>query len=528
MNDTKSQLSAAVEAVDITSSAIIDALIIEGSSYRRQLNKHAPVNRLPVELFVGVLARDIAEHVPKPAFSRSRRRRPRQQDLAMVCTQWRDIVLSEPQCWNNINFGKGEVELALRKSKSAPLDISYHSQGLQESRIGDLETFLLLVGHESHRWRSITFHGPDEAAQNALLHCLLTSPISILTDISLIFPADPDLPTPLLDIPCITSLRHVNFSGVSPPWESWPLTGLKSLRLFNLRDVGPTPYDIHTILLASPQLEAFVLQDVSPSQRVGSVTRWKPKMEPIPLPRLYTLHARNIPEEVLDHLIFFIRPSSLRSLYLPGVQPKHLTINTADSHLQRLASQAMLRHNKAILSNDITGSEVYFHTEDMEPEHPNHGAMERVDISIPSELPLDDMKVMANFMKGVISPTTAIAIEASGLQSEQLQATATSNIPRFPVEVLDVLSPRITHINVKLQIDAINILQHLAQRRYTADGLPYWLCPNLAVVDLSEAPGLTRESILEFCMKRWPVGSEVEMQGRPKMLENLLLPQYLA
>lgn len=78
--------------------------------------------------------------------------------LALVCTWWRDIIYHTPVLWAEVHSPSTKVQssLALSKSASCPLQVSFDITALSASRRRQMQSLFVEVCEHMERWQAAT------------------------------------------------------------------------------------------------------------------------------------------------------------------------------------------------------------------------------------------------------------------------------------------------------------------------------------------------------------------------------------
>ncbi|KAG9030707.1 hypothetical protein FRB95_003609 [Tulasnella sp. JGI-2019a] len=230
-------------------------------------NSHLPIAELPDELLIKILYLSLCEF-GKEYFIRL-------LELSQVSTLWYDLVKHSPILWGyaHSEHTTEEVEMALRRSKDALIDVVYIHR--------DDGSYLEAVLEERSRWRSITYVTYSERLFAHLnqggFECLEDADIvnfSILGPIRLdnLFGQQPP------------KLRHLKLFNILVTWDSDIFSHLDTLDLtVDEFGGGPSTEQVITMLHASPGLTSLRLRCYE--SRPGAP--YSPTI--INLPRLHTL-----------------------------------------------------------------------------------------------------------------------------------------------------------------------------------------------------------------------------------------------
>ncbi|KDQ18357.1 hypothetical protein BOTBODRAFT_510651 [Botryobasidium botryosum FD-172 SS1] len=216
--------------------------------------------------------------------------------LSQVSVRWRDIAISTPRLWSQVEifYYSSLAELFLERSKSTPLDFKltvyltsqiYHIYDVLDS---------LFVPH-MHRLRKLEVSGVPE-------------PLSTPT------PLFPDKHSERIFSNSTPLLRHLYLEQTGIPLTSSLFTGLFTLSLRRMRFESPST-QFFANLQACPLLEELTLDDVSFTLPSG------PPYPPFLLPRLRSV-------DLLGYDNGAIHRAILASLIIPPLA--HLTVSITE------------------------------------------------------------------------------------------------------------------------------------------------------------------------------------------------------
>ncbi|KAH9837678.1 uncharacterized protein C8Q71DRAFT_556139 [Rhodofomes roseus] len=273
------------------------------ASQRRLANLHSvhnatlPVHRLPTETLIEIFR---LAH----AFSSSQKTKAHVWVImtTAVCRYWRDIVVTSPVFWRNIDLSKAALEFVdLCLERSAGAGIKLFLTIPQDNNLSLLAPPLVQhhsrLAHLDIQWKT---NNPNNAFARVCDTCL-----PALT--SLTAKAKHILPLKFTQ-GYLPSLRHVDVSGVVLHWATLPLAQLTSLALADIRcpnDRGEpnavSLADILDILEAFRSLEEFAFQQWEHIE--GQEERWTVNLNrTVPLPRMRRFHVMG-PTQVIAELM---------------------------------------------------------------------------------------------------------------------------------------------------------------------------------------------------------------------------------
>ncbi|KAG9027080.1 hypothetical protein FRB95_008156 [Tulasnella sp. JGI-2019a] len=229
-----------------------------------------PISKLPNELLVKIIYLSLYG-LDDEYFIRLR-------TLSQVSTLWYDLVKHAPTLWGyaHSEHTTTEIELALRRSKGALIDVVYVALG------GD-ERLLETVFQERSRWRSFKY---ESHSADLLLRYLNQGSFERLEEVDLMhsWTGEPPLLLENVSRRQIPRLRHLRLSNIVIAWDSDILSRLDTLSLtVHHYDFGPSIEQVIAILRASPGLTSFRLR----CQELQPGAPYSPTI--ITLPKLHTL-----------------------------------------------------------------------------------------------------------------------------------------------------------------------------------------------------------------------------------------------
>lgn len=247
--------------------------------------------------------------------------------ISHVCRRWRQIVLDTPMLWTRIDFREGppfdKAKEWLNRSQDCHLEVVFDVVE-DATQFSDIEPVLvalnILQPHSARISRLlIRMNTPDEMA---IIIGRLTSQDQILPLKALalmVDEADGDLlATESLQGKAgilkaiLEGLEELQIERVSIPWDQVSFRGLKILKLLSLGQAeSPTPQQLHAILSASPNLEAFEMYD---SDLEGSFERTE--LSPIVFPKLHSLKLSTLDRTTTQFAFHIITAPNLSILHV--------------------------------------------------------------------------------------------------------------------------------------------------------------------------------------------------------------------
>lgn len=510
-----------MNVLDAALLAIGNSILTQSAALKKRFNETLPVYRLPPELFTSILLMDLREHLIS--------RRHRLWQLALVSSKWWKTISLGTIFWTNIAFKRDDVNLCLRKSRNALLDImcvSFH---------GEASWFMEIVATAANRWRSIALScgtGRDLVHQ-------LRNPMPELTDMQVdVRIRDEPLPEgqPILQLQGLPKLRHLCLVNVGFQWENLKLENLVSLQLADIAATAPTLSSIIAVLRASPDLEQLALRNIGITG-----DRTPPAQTTIHLSRLQSLQLASIPQEALIHLISTIESPQLTAIKVgcPDSFFVGNTNNPTEVPLMKYLPSIMGKLAEIQIINDVARRQIEItsiptfgrnsewvswatssHTEGLHVTVPTENARQSLDRIIP---------LLSNAgLGGTMPPRVRLFVQG-------LVASA-FDLPEgyegcFNAELLTRL-PTLTHLSAADPADVRGILRHLGQCRQGSDGTWGYSCPRLEVLDIGvTSEELERDDIEVFIAGRYADGEPFyqgsQLVKRPPDLVEFALPDHL-
>ncbi|KAG8906608.1 hypothetical protein FRC01_007941 [Tulasnella sp. 417] len=260
----------AYEALIESTHAALDGQLKEFVRQRRALT---PLHRLPLSVFTAILAACLDEvaYSERPTLLRI---------LASVSSSWLKAVKSTPALWTLIDgsWGLQTIQLFLRKSGGAPLDVRYVlalGEGTQK-----LRTFLAAVQPHCARWRSLTCSIPDFESLEIPAHILEKVQISSRYH------------SPSVTLASSKPLPAIKVEMSSFTWTG-QMVGLRTLHLGGIYRNVPACNQVLSLIAQSPHLESIHFFNWrAPNRNLDA------RGEAIHVPRLHTLRCQMIPDDI--------------------------------------------------------------------------------------------------------------------------------------------------------------------------------------------------------------------------------------
>ncbi|KAG8862294.1 U3 snoRNP protein [Tulasnella sp. 330] len=332
-----SQVDRAVQ----TLMAALDAFRCHIKDHISRYNIHrntiaSKIYQLPIEL----LSRIFLLSVPLKDWSVGRLK-----ILAQVSKRWKDVVTGTPELWAVAKMASQteasglwitHLDLALRKSRNLPLTVYHSSQEFELDSSSENrrdEEFIDVIGRHAYRWRSTYFEGL--CSPNIV--SVFERPSPALTGIDIKFVSTPGQlglngvrRHTRININPQAQLCYVAVDNAVLGWRS--LSGIRTLRVYNVDESLPQTAGLLHALSASPQLELLELSNirlaedltdeghVAISNRVAGEPR---NITRLHFPSLTTLRIHQIHPSLFQELTQnidapVIRCSSFNILAAPG------------------------------------------------------------------------------------------------------------------------------------------------------------------------------------------------------------------
>ncbi|KAG8908484.1 hypothetical protein FRB99_005842 [Tulasnella sp. 403] len=215
---------------------------------KKRRNQFSAIHRLPVETLVEVFRTSLSDIFGSEGYYL------RLGKLSAVCSLWAAIVDQAPTLWTSIcrNDKRTLIAKALSKSGDSSLSVSTYSSDPYAKGYHSLPGFLDQVGTQVHRWQ--------------IADLFVASNISVLQKSSLLDASAPRLqklrirlngqsPEGGLDLfrGKTERLQELDVAGTHLKWSSQLLTGLRILRLADIRN-GMDATQLFTTLRRCPEL----------------------------------------------------------------------------------------------------------------------------------------------------------------------------------------------------------------------------------------------------------------------------------
>ncbi|KAG8904967.1 hypothetical protein FRB99_000969, partial [Tulasnella sp. 403] len=277
---------------------------------------HVPLHALPPELFVRILLL-LLDFSTSTIYARLR-------IIAGVCRYWFDTVVSCPLFWSHFrnDIPLPTLDLFLKKSGKAPLDIHYHERSSPSS----IDAFWDRLRPEFHRLDSFEYQVQEDSVPPAVRHDEDDADRAKRREISessslevvCLFDGKPRV----VSIPKSSPLRRVAFRSGRVLWDTCKLSNLHTLQIYDMTlDSGTLSFEcLVGIVAMSPQLEILILCDIATHRddtHTLALSPRKPIDDPFqsytfPSPTLFGF--TRIPEKISDYLLEHLQPTRYRHL----------------------------------------------------------------------------------------------------------------------------------------------------------------------------------------------------------------------
>ncbi|KAG9016430.1 hypothetical protein FRB93_010679 [Tulasnella sp. JGI-2019a] len=405
---------------------------------------------------------------------------------------------------------------SLLKSKDALLDIVYTSNTSKpeyewSERMESDDLFLI----NAHRWRSFEFQGSArhsprgvrlDAAFMDRLHYITPSNLN-----SISFRSPKHLAFGPFFIENADHLRHILLDRCFIPWDSGLLSGLKTLKIRNLDDRGPSLDEFIRYPQASPGLFELSMGDWEPRSSRDFLFEY---VEPIDLHSLATLEMWHVSSPIADHL--------LAALRIPNCTKFHLTQynHHQDSMLFGPTMEPLFPILRAIMAScDYTHIELYqlglFVTSEKDEEEMLK--IQSSKTSTPEGWPI----TVIGGLRNLVNSTTAVSSVHLTIRID----TAGALVPTA-LHLMESNSPikRLTLVQEDPDPDAssqVDGILELLAKSTVVDGVDRWLRPSMKILEIIQRTWTTQEWLVHMVSRRYASRKSHEPCELPEMLETL-------
>lgn len=250
-----------------------------GEPLQRPLRPHGnstPIDHIPTELLVYIflLVRDVSRNL---AWLK----------LSYVSRYWRDIALGTPLLWTSIPVEKGPSFLSACLERSGDVLVDVVSRRF----VLTADPLLDVIRHHARRCRTLQLPAFNNEAAAQLLADVVAPAISLKYLVLQVQTPSNNYTIPQLALPDRdwTALRSLHLKGIALPRSTSPMSGLTSLKLFDV--IAGNSVSLEALLdsmAGCPQLAHLTIFDSCPSAlKDDSMTIHGTRKERSPIP----LHA---------------------------------------------------------------------------------------------------------------------------------------------------------------------------------------------------------------------------------------------
>lgn len=530
----------ALESLQSRIMSINNEIIVKIAGLKRLQNELEPIHKLPIELFIDILAWTI--DWPNWTLDQI-------HQLARVSKYWYNVIVSSPRFWPEIDVAQGKETTAtvLKKNPAGPLVVRCTTRVEEPDQRLD---FMKVSAQHHHRWKSLIFKGRLTDA----IFPYLESPTPALSELFVYQYSGGESIQKVLHLSEGISLRHLDVDFVSVPWDSSRLTGLESLQIRNLTSGIPTLSQLHTILLACPNLRWLLLAklteaEATPAQpapadeaapaptgtppAIPEIIKLAPSapQEIIRLPALTTLVLLSIPQATCHHLLSYIDSSVVRCLMTDDAHLKHF--RDSSQTFFNLIKPAISAAKDIEMTYEEASGSFRVATAPL-PEVSNewiHWVKQTagIDLVVQTQKQPEFWGDLSGFQTSM-AMAASITLRLVGEGTEPDANATTETVSTFPDHTLGHF-PLINRIKCSRHHSASAILRYLGRIQTDASGSLGWACPNLTFLELSRWRGDTDamvDDVLAFARERYARSEDAESgMARPATLEKILVPEAI-
>ncbi|KAG8971062.1 hypothetical protein FRC05_011528 [Tulasnella sp. 425] len=501
-----------------------------------------PIQDLPAELFIQILLLSINRNTSSGEIYKH------VLHLTQVNKFWKTTVINCPSFWSRlVQYLPPETwDTVLKHNPEGPLEVTCMNYNNPNA---DLEGFLELAAPHSRRWSGMWFRGM--LTDKVLAHMELPTPQ--MTELGICRSRGPESPERRIKLSDGAGLRYVDVDGMSLPWDTPRLAGLRVVQLSGIRDDIPTVSQLTAMLQASPQLWWLLLSylgtkyddesdtdsatsDGPSTYRIGprDWSTFKSRGTPIYLPYLSTMMLDHIPDDMKYGLLTSIEAPKCECLAVDSINISFIqSRNRIFSSL--LAGPIHHSTRMSLLYSRATGY-LCIHSASGRSEIPNDW------INYIEESPGFDIVInMGRANPGTAWASITDLLKAVGIKKPVDLKLVGRDGRDFPPDILGEW-PFITGIETGDHYNAEEILQYIARpkpRILNSDGEVenlVWCCPDLDKItlgDWKQDGGHSAQIVLEqFFQARYGLDITKEAQAvkknTPLEKGKLVLPSQIA
>ncbi|KAG8940563.1 hypothetical protein FRC04_005201 [Tulasnella sp. 424] len=423
--------------------------------------------------------------------------------LMSVCSTWKRFLESSALFWPKLHskYSLPIVELVLRRNPSGPLRVV----SPDEEAASKKSDVLGLAAEYSTRWCAIAFKG---VVSNTVKEQLQV-PTPNLTELQVINYGLPQFPSITLNLSEGKKFHHVVLSGVTIPWDSSRLLGLRSLQLCKVTHNSPSLSQLHTVLVSSPELWYLRLSELTePSDDAASILGPPPTLF---LPELSALVLYMIPEHFMVHLLTHIQAPVCSCIVAANI-PFSITAN---SGFQTLITQALRVSNGVRITSSCAS---LFLASEQRPRVPINWA-HSFKKTVGMDIKIRRGESGAAWKEDIQSVLNVVTVHApSNLAVGFIPSS--SALPITTASELLRLLPTTKAIRCYRLFDCHDVLQYLVVEDGSGPGFP---CPDLETLMLR--PKDDTEVELLRCLLRLRQLSSQKIDSSVRPLKRLSAPQ---
>lgn len=301
-SQTKDHIDQGIDFIKAFQILLAEALTPKVVELKRARNLTAPIHRLLLEIFVGILLQTLDEREKWSAAQLHR--------LAKVSTTWCTTIKSTPLFWQHLSTNdEEEIRQRLVKINSTgPLKIVFTpSRVSSRVTLTHVEALMELGKHHSNRWTSVFIDLDSHQWFPEAFPEFMALPTPNLADIHLCGSRPPEgTAPPQIILSEGRPLRNVYLHTILIPWDHARLTKLRAITIAQLEGSLPSIPHLHAMLSGSPQLRFLKLSRLIDQDYTESPPPSTPTSHRISLPSLTELILKNIPCTMTDFVLSVI------------------------------------------------------------------------------------------------------------------------------------------------------------------------------------------------------------------------------